>query len=208
MTGPMSAALAAVMALTALYCAGRLVLAPLRGRVSQPGVDLLHVVMGAVMAAALLGVLSRRWDVAWVLGFVAAAFWFLREALVRAGRVGWRTAWAEDGVRHSLQHGLGALGMLAMLGLGHASYLPSIAGRAGMSGMAMAQGSSVSLVAPAGLLLGALAFGVIGLGAVDTVRLGQGSIGGTGRPMLAPRCAAGCRIAMSLGMGLALLSML
>ena len=72
---PVTVVMAAVMGGTALYCAGRLALAPLRARATDRSADLLHVVMGTVMAASLLGVLNRRWDLVWVLGFLAAGLW-------------------------------------------------------------------------------------------------------------------------------------
>jgi Domain of unknown function (DUF5134) len=214
MTGPLAVALAAVMATTALYCAGRLVVAPLRRRASQPGVDLLHLLMGAVMAATLLGLLSRRWDVVWVLTFAATAFWYVREGLV-------------NGNRHSLQHGVGSVAMLAMVVTGSSSYaggvarsLPTAAGMGGMPGMGGT--THAGALAPAGLLLAALAVGVLALTAADTVQLSRGALvragGGSasqaasgstrqGRP-LAPRCAAGCRVTMGVAMAVALFAML
>ena len=225
MTGPLAAILAAVTATTALYCAGRLVVAPLRGRASERGVDLLHVVMGSVMAATLLGLLSRRWDVVWVLGFAGAAFWYLREGLVRRSR-------------HSLQHGLGSVAMLAMLTAGSAPYaavggrqLSTGSGMASMPGMAGI--SRFGALAPSGVLLAALAVGVLALTAADTVQLSRtgsavtrsrlgagftaGSAAGAGAGArgegpadrrLAPRCAAGCRVVMGVAMAVALLAML
>jgi hypothetical protein len=205
MTGPLAVALAAVMATTALYCAGRLVVAPLRGRASQPGVDLLHLLMGSVMAATLLGLLSRRWDVVWVLAFASAAFWYLRDGLVKRSR-------------HSLQHGVGSVAMLAMLVASSSSYaggvartLPTAAGMGGMPGMGGATYGGA--LAPSGVLLATLAVGVLALTAADTVQLSRGALvrvgsGPTpqGRP-LAPRCAAGCRIMMGVAMAVALLAM-
>ena len=209
MSGPLAAALAAVMGLSALYCAGRLVAAPLLGRSSERGVDLLHVVMGSVMAATLLGVLGRRWDVLWVVGFAVAAFWYLREGLVRRSR-------------HSLQHGLGSIAMLAMVTAGTSPYVAG-AGRSltqlrempGMPGMGSGQ---LGALAPSSLLLALLAVGVLALTAADTaevMQLGRRS-GGSGAAVrvgagavrsLAPRCATGCRVAMGLAMGIALIAM-
>src|SRR5262245_5537575 len=101
MTGPLPLLMAAVMGVTALYCAGRLAVAPVRGRATDRVADLLHVVMGTVMAAALLGRLDRRLDLLWLLGFLVAALWFVRAAVVDR----------QAPARHALQHGAGCLAM-------------------------------------------------------------------------------------------------
>ena len=205
MTGPVAAILAAVMATTALYCAGRLVVAPLRGRASERGVDFLHVVMGSVMAATLLGLLGRRWDVVWVLGFAGAGFWYLREGLVHRSR-------------HSLQHGVGSVAMLAMVTAGTAPYAAG-AGRplsrlGEMPGMAGMGSGRLGVLAPSGVLLAALAVGLLALTAADTVQVvraggaeAPGRADGPARDRLAPRCATGCRLVMGVAMAVALLAM-
>jgi Domain of unknown function (DUF5134) len=214
MTGPLPIVLAAVLGGSALYCAGRLVLAPLRQRVTDRPADLLHLVMGTVMAAALLGVLNRRWDLLWVLGFLAAALWFLRAAVV-AGRSGLRSA-------RGLQHGAGCLAMVLMLVGGGTSYAAGPASGLGrMPGMAKLAGplapAGGSAVLGGGLLVLTLGVGLLALAAVELralvpVRTGPGTAATQSltqsRPMLAPRCATGCRVAMGVSMGLALLSML
>jgi hypothetical protein len=202
MTGPLAIGLAAVMGLTALHCAGRLAAAPMLGRTSDRRADLLHVVMGSVMAASLLGVLGRRWDVVWLVGFLAAAFWFVREGVVRSSR-------------HSLQHGVGCLAMVAMV-IASSSYAgPAGAARigasVGMVGMpGMGSPTTTGAFAPSVVLVGLLAFGVLALTAADAVQVGRAGVGVAaveGRP-LAPRCAAACRVTMGVGMGLALVAML
>lgn len=202
MTGPVAVLVAAVMALTALSCAGRLAVAPLSDRVSEPVVDLVHVAMGTVMAAMLLGLLNRRWDVVWVVGFASAGLWFVRAAVV--------------GARHHLQHGAACLAMVVMLVGGSSSVAvaaPSPAGRLAMSGMAMSGSGLGSGALPGAALVVVLAAGLLALATVDAVRLSSGGTalagGAPGRPRpLAPRCAAGCRVAMAATMGLALLTML
>jgi hypothetical protein len=210
MTGPLPLVLAAVTGGTALYCAGRLVAAPLRRRVTDRPADLLHLVMGTVMAATLLGVLNRRWDVLWVLGFLAGALWFLRAAVV-AGRSG-------PGTGHAVQRGAGCLAMVAMVVGGGTSYAagpaPGMGGMPGMGG-SLAAGGGPALGTE--MLVLTLGMGLLALAAVELrglvpVAVGPGTAPAesrTGsRPMLAPRCATGCRVAMGVSMGLALLSML
>jgi uncharacterized protein DUF5134 len=93
MAGPawLANGFAALMLLTALYCAGRLVLARTQRRPAEQDVDLVHVLMGVAMAgllapgavllpdAALPG--GTLWDGSWGLVFGAATVWF-----------GWRIA--------------------------------------------------------------------------------------------------------------------
>jgi Domain of unknown function (DUF5134) len=93
MAGPawLADGFAALMLLTALYCAGRLVLARTQRRPTERDVDLVHVLMGVAMA----GMLAPRalplpglaqpggaiWAGPWGLVFGAATVWF-------AGRIG------------------------------------------------------------------------------------------------------------------------
>ncbi len=206
MTGPLPLVLVLVSGGTALYCAGRLVVAPLRRRVTDRPADLLHLVMGIVMAATLLGVLNRRWDLLWVLGFLAAALWYLRAAVVagRSGRSGRSSG-------RGLQHGAGCLAMVAMLVGGGTSYAAGPASGMGrMPGMggALATGGAPALGSEMFVLT--LAVGLLALAAVELRGLVPASVTVTppARPVLAPRCATGCRVAMGVSMGLALLSML
>jgi len=81
---------AALMLLTALYCAGRLVLTWTQRRPTEPDVDLVHVLMGVAMAGILVPRLvplpgpaqpgGAVWAGAWSLVFGLATAWF-------AGRV-------------------------------------------------------------------------------------------------------------------------
>jgi Domain of unknown function (DUF5134) len=88
MAGPawLADSFAALMLLTALYCAARLVLARTRRRPTERDVDLVHVLMGVAMA----GLLAPRvllvagpaqpggalWAVTWGLVFGVATVWF------------------------------------------------------------------------------------------------------------------------------------
>jgi len=151
----------------------------------------------------------------WVLGFLAAALWFLRAAVV-AGRSGL-------GSGRGLQHGAGCLAMVLMLVGGGTSYAAGpAAGLGRMPGMAGPFApTGGGAVLGGGLLALTLGVGLLALAAVELrelvpVATGPGaaesqsrsqSLTGS-RPMLAPRCATGCRVVMGVSMGLALLSML
>ena len=168
MTGPVVVLMAAVMTLTALYCAGRLVVAPLRGRANQPGIDLLHVVMGLVMAAMLLGRLDHRWDLLWLVGFGGAGLWFARASVVH-----WPSA-SEWSARHHLQHGRPAWPWSSCWSGGSSSVAVADATPANlaMSGMTMSAGGGLSAGAlPGAALVVVLAAGLLALATVDAVGL-------------------------------------
>ena len=88
MAGPawLADSFAALMLLTALYCAARLVLARTQRRPNEQDVDLVHVLMGVAMAgmlaprALLLTGLAQPggalWAVTWGLVFGVATVWF------------------------------------------------------------------------------------------------------------------------------------
>jgi hypothetical protein len=82
MTGPswLAAALAAVMIVTVVYCAGRLAVARLRRRPTEVDADSVHVVMGIAMAGMLLPGLSALPTKAWEAVFMAAGLWFAYQA--------------------------------------------------------------------------------------------------------------------------------
>jgi hypothetical protein len=219
MARPLVVVLAAAMALTALFCAGRLAVGLRPGRRGEPAVDVLHLTMALAMGATLVGVVDPAWDTALVVAFVGGTLWFARAGLIQLTRAGWRAALSVPGARHGLQHAAGCVAMLAMLLSGSASYGGGVsAGSPAMQGM---PGMGRVAAAGSGSLLGlmALAVGVsvLVLTAADTAavaRSGAGSLSsgrdaGRGQAaVLAPRCAAGCRIAMGLTMGVALLAML
>jgi hypothetical protein len=67
---------AAIMIVTAAYCAGRLVIARTRHRATEHDVDLVHMVMGVAMAGMLVPRIDPLWGSAWAVVFGAAAAWF------------------------------------------------------------------------------------------------------------------------------------
>jgi hypothetical protein len=68
--------LAAIMIVTAVYCAGRLVIAATRHRPTEHDVDLVHVVMGVAMAGLLMPRITPEWSSGWAVLFGAATAWF------------------------------------------------------------------------------------------------------------------------------------
>ena len=105
MAGPswIAATLAAVMILTALYCAGRLAASRLWHRATEVDADVVHIVMGTAMAGMLLPQLSPLPGSAWEAVFGAGAAWFAFQA-VRGRRGspagGW---WCSQPVPHLVE---------------------------------------------------------------------------------------------------------
>ena len=98
--------LAAVMIVTAVYCVSRLAAARLRGRPTEPDVDIVHVLMGTAMAGMLVPRLSLLPDGAWEATFGAVLAWFGWQA-IRAYRADGRAA-------HYLPHVLASGAMVYM----------------------------------------------------------------------------------------------
>ncbi len=111
MAGPawLADSFAAVMLLTALYCAGRLVVTRTRRRPTEQDADLVHVLMGVAMAGMLVpaGLLpgpgqpdGAVWAGAWGLVFGVQTVWF-------AGRIALSyraTGRLRPAARHHLPH--------------------------------------------------------------------------------------------------------
>jgi hypothetical protein len=83
MAGPswLAAAFAAVMIITAIYCASRLAASRLWRRATAVDADAVHVVMGAAMAGMLLPRLNPLPDRSWEAVFGVAAAWFAVQAI-------------------------------------------------------------------------------------------------------------------------------
>lgn len=83
MAGPswIVATLAAVMIVTAVYCAGRLAASRLWHRATEVDADAAHVVMGAAMAGMLLPQLGPLPSGVWEGVFGAGATWFAVQAI-------------------------------------------------------------------------------------------------------------------------------
>lgn len=142
MAGPawLADGFAAVMLLTALYCAARLVLARTQRRPTEQDVDLTHVLMGVAMA----GMLAPRivplpgpaqpdgalWAGAWSLVFGLATVWF-------AGRIALSyraTGRLRPAGSHHLPHLIMSATMVYMLATVTRPGQPSGAGLAGTAG--------------------------------------------------------------------------
>ena len=114
--------LAAIMIVTAVYCVSRLAAARLRGRPTEPAVDVVHVLMGVAMAGMLVPRLSLLPGGAWEAVFGAAVAWFGWQAF-RA----YRTSSAAGRALHQLPHVLASGAMLYMfLAVSHARTRPSV----------------------------------------------------------------------------------
>jgi hypothetical protein len=122
--------LAAVMIVTAVYCVSRLAAARLRGRPTEPDVDIVHVLMGAAMAGMLVPRLRSLPDGVWEAVFGVALAWFGWQA-IRAYRTGGRAA-------HYVPHVLASGAMVYMfLAVSPARTGPALA-RVAMDGQSAA----------------------------------------------------------------------
>ena len=202
MTGPgwEASALAAVMIVIALYCAGRLAMSVRRRRRTEVDADAVHAVMGVAMAGMFVPRLSPLAPAAWAAVFGAGVVWF-----------GWRSVGVRRGgarpgrcCPHPLPHLVECVAMLYML-----LALPGtrMAAGASMPGMAAAGGAASLPALPAVLALFMVGYVVWTADRLTALaRAGQG--GGGAGPVLAPRLAACYKIAMSMAMGYMLVLMI
>jgi uncharacterized protein DUF5134 len=180
---------AIVMVVIALYCAARLAIARLRGRNTERDADALHVLMGVAMAGMLEPRLTPVPVTAWRVVFAAAAAWFAWRAIASTRQAG--------GARsaHPAAHAVECAAMLYML-------LP-------VGSWPSGQGNPALTLVLALFMLGYVLWALDLLArllrnpAVATV-YGQPA----GVPVLAPRLAAGYKIAMAIAMGYMLITML
>ena len=222
MGGPawLTAIFAAASLAVAIYCAGRLVVAPRAHRPTELDTDGAHVIMGVAMAGMLVSGLRTLPSAIWEVVFAAAAVWFgCRMLLGRRGAQPspWRSS-------HPLPHLVECAAMVFMFLI-----LPaSDAAGAATNGMSMTMTATESTFSFLTLPLALYLFGyVVWLGdrvtrpapapalAIATARASAGSGYGSGspspesaRPYLAPHCAAICKITMGITMGYMLILML
>jgi hypothetical protein len=203
MTGPgwLAYGFAALMLVVAGCCAVRLSLWTLRGRDTELDADAVHVVMGVAMAGMFEPRLRLLDDRVWLGLFAAAAAWFSWQAIRSRGRVRvGRLCCA-----HPAPHAAECAVMLYMLRPG----TPAGPGAAmpGMSGAAAsAAGNPALAVVLAVFMLGYVMWTTDRLAAQSRARVSS-SAAVTGSA-LAPRVAACYKIAMSVGMGYMLVTML
>jgi hypothetical protein len=226
MTGPwwLAAGFAALMLLIAAGSACRLSVGRLRGLGTEPDADAVHVVMGVAMAGMFEPRLNVAPAAAWRVVFAAAAAWFVWQAVRARRRAGPGGRWCA----HPAPHAVECAAMIYMLvpaGRSPGTAMP------GMSQSAMAGNPAIALVL-ALFMLGYLLWSTDRLASMSrsrpdatvnpppatTARPGSGvgtltltSSAPTGlvaTAQLAPRFAYCCKIAMSIGMGYMLITML
>jgi Domain of unknown function (DUF5134) len=218
MAGPswLAAAFAAVMLVTAVYCAGRLAASRLWRRETEVDADTVHTVMGVAMAGMLLPRLSPLPGSVWEAVFGAGAAWFGWRAVRRltapreadAGR--WRCA-------HPVPHLVECAAMIYMFAvtpgssLGRAMPMPGM-GRTGADGSVLALAVVLALFMAGYVLWTADQLTSLARATAPSAP-GAGTVPDraapfAGSPALAPALAACSKIAMGITMGYMLLVML
>jgi hypothetical protein len=207
MPGPswLAAGFAAVMIVTALYCAGRLAASRLWRRETEVDADAVHLIMGVAMAGMLLPRLSPLPGGAWQVIFAVAAAWFAAQAILGLrGRTArrWRCS-------HPVPHLVESAAMIYMLAApGRRMAMPGMAAEHPGAGGSLAALALVLALFMIGHVLWtadqltSLARATVGPGAADHASRPAGS------PALAPVLAACSKIAMGVTTGYVLLVML
>ena|SRR6516164_7226155 len=218
MAGPswLAAGFAAIMIVTAGYCAGRLAVARSRRRATEVDADMLHTVMGVAMAGMLVPRVSPLPDGVWEALFGVAAAWFAWQAIRRGGAGGWRSA-------HPLPHLVECAAMIymfaavpgpepgAMVGMGRpAGSVLALAVVLALFMVGYVLWTADQLTAQLTAHLTALRSPAVGgvAGSELALRGVPDQAGQLAGPALAPGLAACATIAMSLTMGYMLLVML
>jgi hypothetical protein len=200
-TGPtwLVDAIAALMTVTALYCASRIVLARWHGRASEPDVDLVHVAMGGGMAYLLLRTPGSQLSRLGVISFAVAAAYFLLRSLREYSR---ESHQLRSGAHH-FQHVVGSGAMLVMFLPVSRSSMPSMPAMPSMPGMAATSGhGGVASLPVAAAVLAVL---LLGFALANLGRVASGTPAST--RLLAPRLALCCQAVTSLAMGYMLLTL-
>jgi hypothetical protein len=216
MAGPswLAAAFAAVMLVTAGYCAGRLAASRLWRRATEVDADALHMVMGVAMAGMLLPRLSPLPDGVWEAVFGAGAVWFAWHLFRGLTGFGGRTAsrWQSA---HPIPHLVECAAMIYMFAAVPGSWLGGAAPMPGM-GQSAPGGNVVALA----IVLALFMVGYVLWTADQLTSLARAAAATArdavpdraaqlaGSPALAPALAACSKIAMGITMGYMLLVML
>ena len=210
MTGPawLGGLLAALMLLTAAYCASRLVISRSTHRSAQHDADATHAVMGVAMAGMLSTDLKFLPDGAWAVLFSAAGAWFAWRVAARyLGRAAARASLpAHQG--HDLPVLMMSAAMVYML----------LAGRAAAKGSASTVMDGAGGGARFALLALVLALALFGFAVREADRIpalprvgprpSPGYAEDGARAPLSPRLVACCQIAMAVTMAYMLVLML
>ena len=203
MSGPgwLTGLLTAVMLTVAAYNATRLVAAPRWGRGAELDAGGAHVAMGVAMAGMLTPALSFAPKALWLTVFAAGGAWFGYQFLrTRSGQAAgrWRCP-------HPLPHLIECAAMVFMVAL------PATAARGGMG---TARTGAAAGFSPLTLLLALFMVGYVMWLGNNLSALAPATATGTTTTVttrtgyLAPRCAACCKIAMSVTMGYLLIMLL
>jgi hypothetical protein len=211
MTSPgwLAGILAAVVLVVALFSAARLIAARGRRRRGEVDADGMHVLMGVAMAGMFVPRLATLPDAAWGVVFGAGAVWF-------GGRA-WRDRGGSDPLAgrwcaYPVPHLIDCVAMVYVLWA-----VPVMAGAQPASGGGMGAMGAAADGARWPVIGLALAVGVCGyvVWLLDRVPARQhaalaspGTIMMTGPPLLAPRAATCCKIAMGVAMGVMLIDIL
>jgi hypothetical protein len=186
----------------AAYCVSRLICARPRARATERDVDMAHGAEGVAMAGMLVPSLGLLPGVMWKAAFAAAAGWFASRAIRTRRRDGART----PAPGHYLPHLMESGAMLYML-----AAVPAARAGAAAAGMGSPGG---------GFGAGAFVFALFLLGhavwTADRFTASYAPAPGptvislpvTGPPVLAPRLAGWCQIAVSITMAYMLITML
>lgn len=211
---------AAIMLATAVYCAGRLVVARVRRRRIEHDSDIVHLLMGVAMAGMLIRVLDPFNSTVWKVVFTATTLWFVGRVALGL-RAGDPDRWA---LRHHVPH-LALSGAMLYMYLATSGTAGTSGSGGGMSGMGSMGGAAAAAVRyPTVALVLALFLCGFAVTVVDrtplllaasaNLRDSGGSSTGSGPrchavgDLLAPRGANCCDIAMSVTMAFLLVTML
>ena len=205
-------ALAAVMIMIALYCAGRLAISRRRRQQTEFDADGVHVVMGVAMAGMFLPRLSPLPATAWEAVFGIAAAWFAWQA-IRSRRGNACAGWL---CSHPVPHLVECIAMLYMFlavpGSRPAGSAPGMS-MPGMGGNPGAAGNLPALAAVLALfMVGYVVWAADQLTSLARSRSAVTTRSPTydpaGRPILAPGLRVSSKIAMGITMGYMLILMI
>jgi len=197
---------AVLMIMIAVCCAARLAVSRLRGRNAERDADALHVLMGVAMAGMLEPRLTPVPVTVWRLVFAAAAAWFAWQA-TRPGR---RAGGARGA--HPAAHAVECAAMVYMLlpvGSWPSGHGPEMV----MPGMSegTTMGNPALTLVLALFMLGYVLWAIDRLAHLSRTPAPAAATAHphpAGSPVLAPRLAAGYKIAMAITMGYMLITML
>ena len=197
MTGPawLPAGFAALMIVTAAYCAGRLAAHRLLAKRTEIDADLLHVLMGVAMAGMFEPRLELVPSAIWRVVFAACAAWFGWRALRPRHRRYPRSA-------GPVAHAVESAAMTYVFWSAALSAGPAAAGA--MPGMTATAGNLALTVVLAVFMVGYILWTADLLASQEPAS----GMGTAGQQALAPRLAAGYKIMMSVAMSYMLISML